>query len=54
MSSDILTVEEVTEYLRLTKKTVYKMVVEKQITAFGVWGFWCFKKSEIKQRINNY
>ena len=53
MSSDILTVEEVAEYLKLAKKTVYKMAVEGTIPAFRVGKFWRFKKTEIEEWIKN-
>ena len=51
MSSDILTVEEVAEYLKLAKKTVYKMAMEETIPAFRVGKFWRFKKTEIEDWI---
>lgn len=53
MDNEILTVEEVATYLKLAKKTVYKLIAEKQIPAFRVGKFWRFKKSEIEQWINN-
>lgn len=53
MSSDILTVDEVAEYLKITKKTVYKMAVEKKIPAFRVGKFWRFKKTEIDEWIKS-
>ena len=53
MSSDILTVEEVAVYLKLAKKTVYKMAVEGTIPAFRVGKFWRFKKTEIEEWIKN-
>lgn len=53
MDSEILTVDEVAAYLKLAKKTVYKLVAEKQLPAFRVGKFWRFKKSELEQWINN-
>ena len=53
MTSDILTVEEVAEYLKLAKKTVYKMAVEKKIPAFRVGKFWRFRKTEIDEWIKS-
>lgn len=52
MDNEILTVDEVAAYLKLAKKTVYKLVAEKQIPAFRVGKFWRFKKSEIEHWIN--
>ena len=48
MSSDILTVEEVAEYLKLAKKTVYKMAVEGTIPAFRVGNFGGLRKLRLK------
>ena len=53
MTSDILTVEEVAEYLKLAKKTVYKLAAEKKIPAFRLGKFWRFKKAEIEEWIKN-
>lgn len=53
MDSEILTVDEVAAYLKLAKKTVYKLVAEKQLPAFRVGKLWRFKKSELEQWINN-
>ena len=41
------------EYLKLAKKTVYKMAVEGTIPAFRVGKFWRFKKTEIEEWIKN-
>ena len=46
MTSDILTVEEVAEYLKLAKKTVYKLAAEKKIPTFRVGKCWRIKKAE--------
>ena len=53
MSGDILTVEDVAEYLKLAKKTVYKLAAEKKIPAFRVGKFWRFRKTEIDEWIKN-
>ena len=51
MNNDILTVEELAEYLKLAKKTVYKLAIEEKIPAFRVGKFWRFKKTEIESWI---
>lgn len=53
MNSDILTVEEVANYLKLTKKTVYKLAADKKIPAFKIGKFWRFKKTEIDEWIKS-
>ena len=41
------------EYLKLAKKTVYKLAAEKKIPAFRVGKFWRFKKAEIEESKQN-
>lgn len=53
MDNEILTVDEVAAYLKLAKKTVYKLIAEKQIPAFRIGKFWRFRKVEIEQWINS-
>ena len=47
MVSDIMTLQEVAGYLKVDKKTIYRMVKEKQIPAFRVRSEWRFKKDAI-------
>ena len=47
METDILTIREVAEYLRITEKTAYRLASEQKIPAFKVGGSWRFRKSEI-------
>ncbi len=54
MDNEILTVDEIAAYLKLGKKTVYKLAAEKQIPAFRVGKFWRFKKAEIDEWINSH
>lgn len=42
---DILTLEEVAEYLRLTPQTIYKWAQEKRIPAVKLGKEWRFRKS---------
>jgi len=44
---DILTLEEVAEYLRLTPQTIYKWAQEKRIPAVKLGKEWRFRKSII-------
>ncbi len=45
--TDILTIREVAEYLKLNEKTTYRLVAEGKIPGFKVGGAWRFKKDEI-------
>ena len=47
MQTDIMTIREVADYLKLTEKTAYRLVAEGKIPGFKVGGSWRFKRSEI-------
>jgi excisionase family DNA binding protein len=44
-SNEILTIEEVAAYLRLTPQTIYKWAQEKRIPAVKLGKEWRFRKS---------
>jgi excisionase family DNA binding protein len=46
-TNDILTLEEVASYLRLTPQTIYKWAQEKRIPAAKLGKEWRFRKSII-------
>ena len=47
--SPILTADEVAEYLKLSKITVYKLAKDGSIPGFRVGGSWRFSKSNIEK-----
>jgi excisionase family DNA binding protein len=47
LDNDILTIEEVATYLRLTPQTIYKWAQEKRIPAAKLGKEWRFRKSII-------
>jgi len=47
-TTEILTLEEVAAYLKVTTRTIYRMLDEKQIPAFKIRGTWRFRKDEIE------
>jgi excisionase family DNA binding protein len=47
MDTDIMTMKEVADYLKINDKTAYKLAAEGKIPGFKVGGAWRFKKSEI-------
>jgi len=51
MSEEILTLQEVANYLKVDEKTVYRMVKSKQLPAFKVRNQWRFKKDAIDKWI---
>ena len=51
MQTDIMTIREVADYLKLTEKTAYRLAAEGKIPGFKVGGSWRFRKSEIDKWI---
>lgn len=51
METEILTIKEVAEYLKVKEKTAYKLVAEGKIPGFKVGGSWRFRKQEIEEWI---
>ena len=47
METDILTVKELSEYLKLNEKTAYRLAAKGEIPGFKVGGSWRFNKADI-------
>jgi excisionase family DNA binding protein len=52
-SSGIMTIKEVSDYLKVTERTIYRLAAGKQIPAFKVGGSWRFSRSEIDHWIKS-
>ena len=52
MEGDILTIEEVAKYLRVSERTVYDWAQKGEIPAGKIGTVWRFKKSEIEKWVN--
>ncbi len=52
MEDDILTIEEVAKYLRVSERTVYDWAQKGEIPAGKILTVWRFKKSEIEKWVN--
>lgn len=48
---DILTLGEVATYLRVTKRTLYRLAQEGALPAFKLGGAWRFRRDELNQWI---
>ena len=48
MQENLLTTEQVAQYLKVDKFTVYRLVAQKKIPAFRVGNQWRFKKTMIE------
>ena len=47
----ILTIKEVSDYLKVTERTIYRLAAEKKIPAFKVGGSWRFSLEDIDRWI---
>lgn len=45
--SEILTIREVADYLKVTERTIYRLAAAKKIPAFKVGGTWRFSRADI-------
>ncbi|MFI3257697.1 MAG: PTS sugar transporter subunit IIA [Spirochaetales bacterium] len=52
MKDDILTIEEVAKYLRVSERTVYDWAQKGEIPSGKIGTVWRFKKSEIEKWVN--
>ena len=52
MNDEILTIREVAEYLKLAKKTAYRLVADGKLPGFKVGGSWRFKNRDIETWIS--
>ena len=52
MQDDILTIEEVASYLRVSDRTVYDWAQKGEIPAGKIGTVWRFKKSEVEKWVN--
>jgi len=51
LESDVMTIKEVSEYLKLAEKTAYRLAAEGKIPGFKVGASWRFRKSKIDRWI---
>ncbi len=47
MANEILTIRDVAELLKVTDKTIYRLLAKREIPAFKVGGSWRFSKIDI-------
>lgn len=51
--ADILTIKQVSEYLRVTDRTIYRLAAARQIPSFKVGGAWRFSRTELDDWIKH-
>lgn len=49
--SEILTIKQVADYLKVTERTIYRLAAAKKIPAFKVGGTWRFSRVDIDRWI---
>ena len=47
VDTDIMTIKEVSNYLKLAEKTAYRLAAQGKIPGFKIGGSWRFRRSEI-------
>ncbi|WP_350431364.1 helix-turn-helix domain-containing protein [Shewanella sp. H8] len=48
MTDQILTLQEIAEYLKLTEKTAYRLAADGKLPGFKVGGAWRFKREDLE------
>ncbi len=51
MKTDVMTIKELSEYLKMAQKTLYRLAADGTVPGFKVGGAWRFRKSEIDKWI---
>jgi excisionase family DNA binding protein len=51
--NEIMTIEEVANYLKVTDRTIYRLAGAKKIPSFKVGGSWRFSKVDIDEWISD-
>lgn len=49
MNADIMTIAEVSAFLKIAEKTAYRLALEGKIPGFKVGGSWRFRRDEIEK-----
>ncbi|MEK7749892.1 MAG: helix-turn-helix domain-containing protein, partial [Planctomycetota bacterium] len=50
--NEIMTIKQVAEYLKVSPRSIYKLVKDGAIPTFGIMNMWRFERSKIDQWIN--
>lgn len=52
MPEDILTIREVAAYLKVTERTLYRLVQDGKLPAFKVGNSWRFRREDLERWIS--
>jgi excisionase family DNA binding protein len=47
MDSEVLTIKEVAEYLKVNERTIYRLAASNELPGFRVGNAWRFKRSDL-------
>lgn len=47
MDSEVLTIKEVAEYLKVNERTIYRLAASNDLPGFRVGNAWRFKRSDL-------
>ena len=53
MPEDILTIRVVADYLKVTERTLYRLVQEGKLPAFKVGNSWRFRREDLERWISD-
>ncbi len=53
MPEEILTIREVADYLKITERTLYRLVQEGKLPAFKVGNSWRFRREDLERWISD-
>ncbi|MBK3393223.1 helix-turn-helix domain-containing protein [Psychrobacter sp. M9-54-1] len=48
MDSEVLTIKEVAEYLKVNERTIYRLAASNDLPGFRVGNAWRFKRSDLE------
>lgn len=52
MPEDILTIRDVADYLKVTERTLYRLVQDGKLPAFKVGNSWRFRRDDLERWIS--
>ncbi len=47
MAEEIMTIQDISSYLKIAEKTTYRLAAEGKLPGFKVGGSWRFRKSQV-------
>lgn len=50
---EIMTIDQVSKYLKISKKTIYRLLIDDRFPGFKISGSWQFEMSHIQKWIEN-